>query len=93
MSYHYNDAFENPDYRFSETLEVDRSRNSQGNRFFRQNPYDSLPRGYQGEHSRKQENVPPAIPMASLRHSSEYSESLPRVEVLSRSPYGKSQGM
>ncbi|XP_065588641.1 transmembrane channel-like protein 5 isoform X2 [Cyrtonyx montezumae] len=90
MSYHYNEAFENPDYHFSETLEVDR-RNSQGNRFFHQNPYDSLSYGYQREHNRRQQNVSPAIPMASLRHSSEYSESLPRVEVLSRSPYGKSQ--
>jgi len=24
MSYHYNEAFENPDYHFSETLEIDR---------------------------------------------------------------------
>ncbi|XP_021266933.1 transmembrane channel-like protein 5 isoform X2 [Numida meleagris] len=90
MSYHNNEAFENPDYHFSETLEVDR-RNSQGNLFSHQNPYDSLSDSYQGEHSGRRQNYPPAIPMASLRHNSEYSESLPRVEVLSRSTYGRFQ--
>lgn len=84
------------------------SRNSEGNQFSHQNPYDSLSYTYQGEHRGRRQNYPPAIPMASLRHNSEYSESLPmaslrhnseyseslpRVEVLSRSPYGRSQGM
>ncbi|XP_052535545.1 transmembrane channel-like protein 5 isoform X2 [Tympanuchus pallidicinctus] len=105
MSYHYNEAFENPAYHFSETLEVDR-RNSEGNQLSHQNPYDSLSYSYQGEHRGRRQNYPPAIPMASLRHNSEYSESLPmaslrhnseyseslpRVQVLSRSPYGRSQ--
>ncbi|POI27556.1 hypothetical protein CIB84_008694, partial [Bambusicola thoracicus] len=89
MSYHYNEAFEHPDYHFSETLEVDR-RNSQGNLFSHQNPYDSLSYSYQGEHRGRRQNYPPAIPMTPLRHNSEYSDSLPRVEVLSRSPYGRS---
>ncbi|XP_072205774.1 transmembrane channel-like protein 5 isoform X2 [Excalfactoria chinensis] len=89
MSYHHNEAFENPDYHFSETLEVDR-RNSQKNLFSHQNPYDSS-YSYQGEHRERRQNYPPAIPMTSLRHNSEYSASLPRVEVLSRSPYGRSQ--
>ncbi|XP_068885681.1 transmembrane channel-like protein 5 isoform X3 [Aphelocoma coerulescens] len=30
MSYHYNEAFENPDYHFSETLEIDRSSYGEG---------------------------------------------------------------
>ena len=85
MSYHYNEAFENPAYRFSETLEVDRSRNYQENPFSYQNPYDSSSYSYQGEHRGRRQNYTPDIPMASLRHNSEYSDSLPRVEVLSRS--------
>ncbi|XP_075021214.1 transmembrane channel-like protein 5 isoform X2 [Calonectris borealis] len=86
MSYHYNEAFENPDYHFSETLEIDRRRNSQKNLFSHQSPYDSSLHGSYGEHSRREQNYP----LASMRHSSEYSESLPRVNVLSRSPYGSS---
>ncbi|XP_040539952.1 transmembrane channel-like protein 5 isoform X1 [Gallus gallus] len=85
MSYHYNEAFENPAYRFSETPEVDRSRNYQENPFSYQNPYDSSSYSYQGEHRGRRQNYTPDIPMASLRHNSEYSDSLPRVEVLSRS--------
>ncbi|XP_067162544.1 transmembrane channel-like protein 5 isoform X1 [Apteryx mantelli] len=91
MSYHYNEAFENPDYHFSETLEIDRGRNSQKNRFSHQNPYDSSPNGSYREHSGRGQNYPPDIPMASMRHDSEYSQSLPRVAVLSRSPYGNCQ--
>ncbi|XP_009323054.1 PREDICTED: transmembrane channel-like protein 5 [Pygoscelis adeliae] len=90
MSYHYNEAFENPDYHFSETLEIDRRRNSQKNLFFQQSPYDSSPYGSYGEHSGREQNYPLAIPMASMRHSSEYSEGSPRAYVLSRSPYGNS---
>ncbi|KAM6244678.1 transmembrane channel-like protein 5 isoform 2-T5 [Spheniscus humboldti] len=90
MSCHYNEAFENPDYHFSETLEIDRRRNSQKNLFFQQSPYDSSPYGSYGEHSGRGQNYPLAIPMASMRHSSEYRKGLPRVNVLSRSPYGNS---
>ncbi|XP_009579515.1 PREDICTED: transmembrane channel-like protein 5 [Fulmarus glacialis] len=86
MSYHYNEAFENPDYHFSETLEIDRRRNSQKNLFSRQSPYDSSLHGSFGEHSGRGQNYP----LASMRHSFEYSEGLPRVNVLSRSPYGNS---
>ncbi|XP_015732573.1 transmembrane channel-like protein 5 isoform X2 [Coturnix japonica] len=89
MSYHHNEAFENPDYHFSETLEVDR-RNSQKNLLSHQNPYDSS-YSYQGEQRGGRQNHPAAIPMTSLRHDSEYSASLPRVEVVSRSPYGRAQ--
>ncbi|XP_010014957.1 PREDICTED: transmembrane channel-like protein 5, partial [Nestor notabilis] len=90
MSYHYNEAFENPDYHLSETLEIDRRRSSQENVFSYQAPYDSSLPGSYGEHSRRGQNYPLAIPMASMRHGSEYSEGLPRVNVLSRSPYGSS---
>nr|XP_010311580.1 PREDICTED: transmembrane channel-like protein 5 [Balearica regulorum gibbericeps] len=90
MSYHYNEAFENPDYHFSETLEIDRRRNSQKNLFSHQSPYDSSLHGSYTEHSGRGQNYPQAIPMASMRHSFEYSEGLPRDNVLNRSPYGNS---
>ncbi|KFP24041.1 hypothetical protein N325_03719, partial [Colius striatus] len=77
MSYHYNEAFENPDYHFSETLEVDRRRSSQKNPFSHQTPYSSSLHGSHGEHSGRGQNYPQAIPMASVRYSSEYSEGLP----------------
>ncbi|XP_065540324.1 transmembrane channel-like protein 5 isoform X2 [Lathamus discolor] len=89
MSYHYNEAFENPDYHFSETLEIDRRRNSQENLFSYQATCDSSLPGSYGEHSGRGQNYPLDIPMASMRHGSEYSEGLPRVNVL-RSPYGNS---
>ncbi|XP_009484528.2 transmembrane channel-like protein 5 [Pelecanus crispus] len=88
MSYHYNEAFENPDYHFSETLEIDRRRNSQKNLFSSQTPYDFSLHGSYGEHSGRGQNYPLAIPMASMRHGSEHSKGLPRDNVLSRSPYG-----
>ncbi|XP_010001604.1 PREDICTED: transmembrane channel-like protein 5 [Chaetura pelagica] len=88
MSYHYNEAFENPDYHFSETLEIDRRRSSQKNLSFHQSPYDSSLHGSYGEHSGRGQGNPVAIPMASMRHGSEYREGFPRVNVLSRSPYG-----
>ncbi|XP_074775252.1 transmembrane channel-like protein 5 [Athene noctua] len=90
MSYHYNEAFENPDYHFSETLEIDRRRSSQKNLFSHQTPDDSSLHGSYGEHNGRGQNYFPAIPMASMRHGSEYREGLPRVNVLSRSPYGNS---
>ncbi|KFV40443.1 hypothetical protein N328_00472, partial [Gavia stellata] len=76
MSCHYNEAFENPGYYFSETLEIDRRRNSQKNLFSHQNPYDSSLHGSYGEHSGRGQNYPLAIPMASMRQSSEYCEGL-----------------
>ncbi|XP_074014384.1 transmembrane channel-like protein 5 [Numenius arquata] len=90
MAYHYNEAFENPDYHFSETLEIDRRRSSQNNLFSHQTPYDSSLHGSYGEQSGRGQNYPLEIPMASMRHGSEYSEDLPRANVLSRSPYGSS---
>ncbi|KFQ81472.1 hypothetical protein N335_08562, partial [Phaethon lepturus] len=77
MSYHYNEAFENPDYHFSETLEIDRRRNSQKNLFSHQSPYDYSLHGSYGEHSGRGQNYALAIPMTSMRHSSEYNEGLP----------------
>ncbi|XP_031982020.1 transmembrane channel-like protein 5 isoform X5 [Corvus moneduloides] len=83
MSYHYNEAFENPDYHFSETLEIDRRGSSQSNPFSHQTPYDpSLPSCY-GEGRGREQNYPVAIPMASLGAGSECSQDLP-----STSPYG-----
>ncbi|KAM6379514.1 transmembrane channel-like protein 5 [Pluvialis apricaria] len=90
MSYHYNEAFENPDYHFSETLEIDRRRSSQKNLFSHQPPYDSSRHDFYREHSGRGQNYPLDIPMASMRHDFEYSEDLPGVNVLSRSPYGNS---
>nr|XP_009512617.1 PREDICTED: transmembrane channel-like protein 5 [Phalacrocorax carbo] len=90
MSYHYNEAFENPDYHFSETLEIDRRWISQNNLFSHQTPYDSSLLGSYGERSGRGQNYSLAIPMGSMRHGSEYGEGLSGVNVLSRRPYGKS---
>ncbi|XP_018771523.3 transmembrane channel-like protein 5 [Serinus canaria] len=78
MSYHYNEAFENPDYHFSETLEIDRRGSSQRNPFSHQTSYDSS----QYDHRGREQNYPVAIPMASLGPGSD-SQDLP-----STSPYG-----
>ncbi|XP_066054120.1 transmembrane channel-like protein 5 [Chamaea fasciata] len=83
MSYHYNEAFENPDYHFSETLEIDRRGSSQRNPFSHQTPYDSSLHGSYGEHRGREQNYPVAIPMASLGPASDYSQDLP-----STGPYG-----
>ncbi|KFP11752.1 hypothetical protein Z169_06922, partial [Egretta garzetta] len=77
MSYHYNEAFENPDYHISETLEIDRRRSSQKNLFSHQTPYDSSLHDSYGEYSGREQDYPLAIPMASMRPGSEYSKSLP----------------
>ncbi|KFV99483.1 hypothetical protein N326_03307, partial [Eurypyga helias] len=77
MSYHYNEAFENPDYHFSETLEIDRRRSSQKSLFSPQSPYGSSLHGSNREHSDRGQNYTLAIPMASMRRGSEYSEGLP----------------
>lgn len=68
-------------------------RSPQKNLFSRQTPYDASLHGFRGEHGGRGQNYPLAIPMASMRHSSEYSEGLPGVNVLSRSLYGNSMGM
>ncbi|XP_068764630.1 transmembrane channel-like protein 5 isoform X2 [Struthio camelus] len=91
MSCYYNEAFENPDYQCSETLEIDRGRNSQKNQFSHQNPYDSSPYGSYREHSERGQSYLLDIPMASMRHGSEYSQNSPRVAVLSGSLYGNTQ--
>lgn len=83
MSYHYNEAFENPDYHFSETLEIDRRGSSQRNPFSHQTPYDSSPHGAYGEGRGREQNYPVSLPMASLGPGSEYSQDLP-----STRPYG-----
>ncbi|XP_064528998.1 transmembrane channel-like protein 5 isoform X1 [Pseudopipra pipra] len=83
MSYHYNEGFENPDYYFSETLEIDRRGSSQNNPFSHQTPDDPSLRGSHGERSGREQNYPVAIPMGSMRPGSEYREDLP-----SRNPNG-----
>nr|XP_030141137.3 transmembrane channel-like protein 5 [Taeniopygia guttata]XP_030141138.3 transmembrane channel-like protein 5 [Taeniopygia guttata]XP_030141139.3 transmembrane channel-like protein 5 [Taeniopygia guttata]XP_030141140.3 transmembrane channel-like protein 5 [Taeniopygia guttata] len=83
MSYHYNEAFENPDYHFSETLEIDRRGSSQRNQFSHQTPYDSSLHGSSGEHGGREQNYPVAIPVASLGPGSAYSQDLPGT-----GPYG-----
>ncbi|EOB02016.1 hypothetical protein Anapl_00976, partial [Anas platyrhynchos] len=65
------------------------SRRSQRNLLSHQRPYDSSPYGNNREPDGRRENYSPAIPMASMRHGSEYRESFPRADVQSRSPYGK----
>ncbi|XP_071427177.1 transmembrane channel-like protein 5 isoform X2 [Pithys albifrons albifrons] len=83
MSYHYNEAFENPDYHFSETLEIDRRRSSQTYPLSHQAPYDpSLPGSYE-ERGGRAWNYPVAIPMDSMRPGPEYRDVLP-----SRNPRG-----
>uniref|UniRef100_A0A803VLG8 Transmembrane channel-like protein n=1 Tax=Ficedula albicollis TaxID=59894 RepID=A0A803VLG8_FICAL len=82
MSYYHNEAFENPDYHFSETLEIDRRGSSQRNPFSHQSPYDSSLHGSYGDHRGREQNYPVAIPMASLGPGSDYQD-LP-----STSPYG-----
>ncbi|KFV01504.1 hypothetical protein N340_11669, partial [Tauraco erythrolophus] len=77
MSHRYNEAFESPDYHFSETLEIDRWRNSQKNPFSHESSYDSSPHGSFGENSGRGQNYPLAIPMASMTHGSEYRRGLP----------------
>lgn len=83
MSYYHNEAFENPDYHFSETLEIDRRESSQRNPFSQQAPYDSSLHGSYGEHRGREQSYPVSIPMSSLRPGSGYSQDLP-----STSPYG-----
>ncbi|KAF4800885.1 transmembrane channel-like protein 5 [Turdus rufiventris] len=83
MSYYHNEAFENPDYHFSETLEIDRRESSQRNPFSQQAPYDSSLHGSYGEHRGREQSYPVSIPMSSLRPGSDYSQDLP-----STSPYG-----
>ncbi|XP_068885678.1 transmembrane channel-like protein 5 isoform X1 [Aphelocoma coerulescens] len=83
MSYHYNEAFENPDYHFSETLEIDRRGSSQSNPFSHQTPYDPSLHSSYGEGRGREQSYPVAIPLASLGAASECSQDLP-----STSPYG-----
>uniref|UniRef100_A0A674JL24 Transmembrane channel-like protein n=1 Tax=Terrapene triunguis TaxID=2587831 RepID=A0A674JL24_9SAUR len=94
MTYHYNEAFENPDYHYSETLEIDRSR--ERNSSFHQNlpesslDDDSLYDSYEGRSGRGQRNqdYPMAIPMASMQPGFRYSHSASRSTGPNTNPYG-----
>ncbi|KFP69786.1 hypothetical protein N310_06604, partial [Acanthisitta chloris] len=77
MHYHYNEAFGDPDYHFSETLEIDTRGSSQRNPFSNQTPYDPSPRGSYGEHRGREQNYPQSIPLGNMRPVSEYQEDLP----------------
>ncbi|XP_038273956.1 transmembrane channel-like protein 5 isoform X4 [Dermochelys coriacea] len=94
MFYHDNEAFENPDYHYSETLEIDRSR--ERNSSFHQNLHDSsldddsLYNSYEGHSGRGQRNqdYPMAIPMASMQPGFRYSHSTSRSAMPNTNPYG-----
>ncbi|KAM7152351.1 transmembrane channel-like protein 5 isoform 1-T5 [Macrochelys suwanniensis] len=93
MSYHYNEAFENPDYHYSETLEIDRSK--ERNSSFQQNLHDSSLHddsydSYEGHSGRGQRNqdYPMAIPMSSMQPGFRYSHSASRSAVPNTNPYG-----
>ncbi|XP_074866607.1 transmembrane channel-like protein 5 isoform X2 [Carettochelys insculpta] len=93
MSYQYNEAFEDPDYHYSDTWENDGSR-----RRFHQNLHDysmyddsSSDGSYEGHGGReqgKQDHHPMAIPMAPLQPGFRYSHSEPRLAVSNTNPYG-----
>ncbi|XP_062999579.1 transmembrane channel-like protein 5 [Elgaria multicarinata webbii] len=87
MSFHYNEAFENPDYYSSETLVIDRTRPSQST-FFHHNPYDSY-EDYNVE-GRRGQNPSLLLPMHSMRVQSdaEYSPRDFAFDMPNSSPYG-----
>ncbi|KAM9125052.1 transmembrane channel-like protein 5 isoform 3-T4 [Pangshura tecta] len=85
MTYHYNEAFENPDYHYSETLEIDRGR--ERNSSFLQDLHDSsldddsLYDSYEdGGGQRNQDYA-----MASMQPGFRYSHSISRPNT---NPYG-----
>ncbi|XP_074925173.1 transmembrane channel-like protein 5 [Chelonoidis abingdonii] len=85
MTYHYNEAFENPDYHYSETLEIDRSR--ERNSSFLQNLHDSsldddsLYDSYEGGRGQRNKDYH----MASMQTGFRYSHSASRPNT---NPYG-----
>ncbi|KAG8145582.1 putative Transmembrane channel-like protein [Naja naja] len=84
MSFPYNDILENPDYHYSETLEIDKVRPSQWNTHNSDNPY--APFGCDNK-----EGEPVLIPM-KLVQSPDQSEYPPRdyeFELPSTNPHGK----
>lgn len=90
MSYHYNEAFEDPDYYYSETLEID-NREGFHQPFHDSSPYDdSLYDSYEGHRERGQRNqdYPMAIPMTSMQPNFQYSHSSSRLGVPSMNPHG-----
>nr|XP_056722580.1 transmembrane channel-like protein 5 [Euleptes europaea] len=91
MAFHYNDAFENPDYHDSETLELDRVR-PRWSASFRRNPYDSSPYDPCGDDSGEGQNLPVEIPMDAVRIQSpaEYSPRAFAFEATDSNPYGNS---
>ncbi|XP_019397319.1 PREDICTED: transmembrane channel-like protein 5 isoform X1 [Crocodylus porosus] len=90
MSYNYNEAFENPDYHNSETLESDRRKASQMNSMFHQNSYDSSPYDSDTDHDGRgqRQNYSMDIPMATMQLGLEVSQSAKRWSRPDANPYG-----
>ncbi|XP_077172674.1 transmembrane channel-like protein 5 isoform X2 [Paroedura picta] len=89
MAFHYNDAFENPDYHDSETLELDRVR-PHWRTSFHHNPYDSSP--YYDEYNEEEQNLPVGMPTEPVQIQPP-AENSPRgfaFETSNSNPYGES---
>ncbi|XP_077775061.1 transmembrane channel-like protein 5 [Podarcis muralis] len=97
MSFHYNnEAFENPDYHHSETLEIDRTRPSQRSTSFRFNPYGASPYESDVDYDNAEERGRSSfvlMPMSSMQTPSdddEYRRTDFVPEMSSANPYGNS---
>ncbi|XP_054848655.1 transmembrane channel-like protein 5 isoform X2 [Eublepharis macularius] len=88
MAFHYNDAFENPDYHDSETLELDRV--PRWSASFHRNPYDSSPYDPYDDYSAEEQNSPMEMPVDSvqLQSPAEYSPRAFAFETSDSNPYG-----
>ncbi|XP_060117013.1 transmembrane channel-like protein 5 [Heteronotia binoei] len=91
MAFHYNDAFENPDYHDSETLELDRVR-PRWSASVHRNPYDSSPYNLYDDYHGQERNSPADIPMDSMRIQApaEYSPRVFPFETPNSNPYEES---
>ncbi|XP_053132053.1 transmembrane channel-like protein 5 isoform X2 [Hemicordylus capensis] len=92
MAFHYNEAFENPDYHYSETLEIDRI-TPQRSTSFHHNPYDSSPYNSYDDYSEEGEwgqDPSTMIAMDSMQIQSdpEYHQRASAFEMPGSNPYG-----
>ncbi|XP_053220490.1 transmembrane channel-like protein 5 [Podarcis raffonei] len=97
MSFHYNnEAFENPDYHHSETLEIDRIRPSQRSTSFHFNPYGASSYESDVDYDNAEERGRSSfvlMPMSSMQTPSdddEYRRTDFVPEMSSANPYGNS---
>uniref|UniRef100_A0A8D0AZG4 Transmembrane channel-like protein n=1 Tax=Salvator merianae TaxID=96440 RepID=A0A8D0AZG4_SALMN len=93
MSFHYNEAFEDPDYHHSETLEIDKIKPFQQHSTFHHNPYASSPHDSYEDYSREgtqRQNAPVLIPMNSmqLQSDTEYNQRDFAFDRPRANPYG-----